>query len=154
MDLVKEATELGAPIGIEPMITLPFQRGFPLNEQPKSSDASLGHNVRECQLVSWMQTQINCRGQSGMTTTQERLWKPVGCSSLKITPSLPNSFVVGISSSRVVATDCSLRITASALPASQVQVQLPLYPTILVRDNEKPWKSIAKSTWTTRSEQG
>lgn len=71
MDLVKEATELGAPIGIEPMITLPFQRGFPLNEQPKSSDASLGHNVREWQLVSWMQTQINCRGQSGMTT-QER----------------------------------------------------------------------------------
>lgn len=71
MDLVKEATELGAPIGIEPMITLPFQRGFPLNEQPKPSDASLGHNVREWQLVSWMQTQINCRGQSGMTT-QER----------------------------------------------------------------------------------
>lgn len=37
------------------------------------------------------------------------LWKPVGCSSLKITTSLPNSFVVGISSSCVVATDCSVR---------------------------------------------
>jgi hypothetical protein len=33
---------------------LPFQQGFLLNLQPKFSDASLGNNVRECQLVSWM----------------------------------------------------------------------------------------------------